>query len=215
MDINHIKHTLENRNPNLMEIKKENAVFLPLVNWEGELSLLFEVRSDNLKHQPGEVCFPGGRRELDETLKECVCRETAEELGIEEAEIEIYGQFDTLHNYTNVTIHTFIGTISKKAMNLLQFKNNGKAEYIANSNEVKELFLVPVSFFLNMKPYIYSFSVRPQIGDDFPYHMIDSVEKYQWLEGQYTVPIFHYKDNVIWGITARILCRFLEEFKTG
>ncbi|MEA4989132.1 MAG: CoA pyrophosphatase [Anaerovorax sp.] len=215
MDINDIKDTLEKRNPNLIEIKKESAVFLPLIEWEGELSLLFEVRSNDLKHQPGEVCFPGGRRELGETLKQCVRRETAEELGIEEAEIEIYGQFDTLHNYTNVTIHTFIGTLSNKAMNFLQFKNNGKAEYIANSNEVKELFLVPISFFLNTKPYIYSFSVKPQIGDDFPYHMIDSAQKYQWLEGQYTVPIFHYKDNVIWGITARILCHFLDVFKTG
>lgn len=215
MDIKNLKHVLGKRKPRIMEIKKESAVFLPIVQWNDELSLLFEVRSNELKHQPGEVCFPGGRRESGETLQQCVCRETAEELGIDEAEVEVYGQFDTLHNYTNVTIHTFIGTISEYAMKLLKFQNDGKAEYISNSSEVQELFLVPLSFFLNTEPYVYPFSVKPQIGDDFPYEMIDSIEKYQWLEGQYTVPIFRYQNNVIWGITARILCHFLEEFKIG
>ncbi|WP_324823265.1 CoA pyrophosphatase [Sinanaerobacter sp. ZZT-01] len=215
MNISDIKETLGNRSPRIMEIKKENAVFLPIIEWNGELSLLFEVRSDTLKHQPGEVCFPGGRREEGETLKECACRETAEELGIHEEDIEIYGQFDTLHNYTNVTIHTFIGTISKKAINLLNFDNSGKADYISNLGEVKELFLVPISFFQNKKPYVYPFAVKPQIKEDFPYYMLNSPEKYKWLEGEYTVPIFHYKKYVIWGMTARILCHFMEEFKIG
>lgn len=215
MDITNLKDKLSKRTPRLMETKKESAIFIPLVQWHEQLFLMFEVRSKELKHQPGEVCFPGGRRELGETPKQCVCRETAEELGIEEDEIEIYGQFDTLHNYTNQTIYTFIGTISQKALKLLKIKNNGKAEYISNTSEVQELFLVPLSYFLDTSPYVYPYSVKPDIGEDFPYDMIDSRGKYHWFEGQYTVPIFQYEENVIWGMTARILCHFLEEFKNG
>ncbi len=215
MNIDQVKQILKNRSPRIMEIRKENAILIPVIEWNGEPSLLFEVRSDTLKHQPGEVCFPGGRRESGESLLECVCRETAEELGIAQEEIEIYGQFDTLHNYTNVTIHTFIGTISKNAINLLKFDKSGKSEYISNLDEVKELFLVPFSFLETQKPYIYPFSVKPQIGTDFPYYMLNSPEKYQWMEGNYTVPIFHYHENVIWGMTARIVCQFMEEFKIG
>ena len=41
----------------------EYAILVPLVQWEGKLCLLFETRAETLVgHQPGEVCFPGGRR---------------------------------------------------------------------------------------------------------------------------------------------------------
>ncbi|MDQ9788659.1 NUDIX domain-containing protein, partial [Acinetobacter baumannii] len=46
----------------------EYAVLVPLVRREGQLCLLFETRAETLVgHQPGEVCFPGGRREPGET----------------------------------------------------------------------------------------------------------------------------------------------------
>ena len=39
------------------------AVMLPLVETSEGLSILFQVRSMKLNWQPGDICFPGGRRE--------------------------------------------------------------------------------------------------------------------------------------------------------
>ena len=44
----------------------EAAVLLPLVDYHGKLGVLFEVRSKSLAWQPGEVCFPGGKKEKNE-----------------------------------------------------------------------------------------------------------------------------------------------------
>ena len=43
-----------------------SAVLVPLVRKEGRLGVLFEVRSTALTWQPGDICFPGGRIELDD-----------------------------------------------------------------------------------------------------------------------------------------------------
>ena len=57
------------------------AVFMPLVEADGKLSLLFEVRS-KLIGQAGEVCFPGGRIEEGESPLDAAVRETMEELEL-------------------------------------------------------------------------------------------------------------------------------------
>ena len=38
-----------------------SAVLIPLVQVDGEWSVLFEVRSSTMRTQPGDICFPGGR----------------------------------------------------------------------------------------------------------------------------------------------------------
>ena len=43
----------------------------------------------NLRRQPGEICFPGGKVEQDDVdQNQCAIRETSEELGIRESDIE-------------------------------------------------------------------------------------------------------------------------------
>ena len=60
---------------------------------EGEKGpeILFEVRAAGLRHQPGEVCFPGGKIEKGEGAREAAARETCEELCLDRSGIEILG----------------------------------------------------------------------------------------------------------------------------
>ena len=37
------------------------AILLPLIEKEDGVHILFEVRSFEMRRQPGEICFPGGR----------------------------------------------------------------------------------------------------------------------------------------------------------
>ena len=82
MDLEKLKRSLLGRTPGLMDATGQYSVLVPLVEREGGLSLLYEVRAGSLRRQPGEVCFPGGRLEVAESPEECALRETWEELGI-------------------------------------------------------------------------------------------------------------------------------------
>lgn len=199
-----LKDFLKERGPKIMETNMESAVLIPFVERNGQVYILLEVRSNRVE-QPGEVCFPGGMLEKREKAADCAVRETKEELGIPAHRIKVLGAFDTLHNYTNMTIYTFVGLLSYEDVKAVKL----------NSAEVEQVFLVPVSFFIENKPYVYEYEVAPQIGSDFPYHMLDCAEKYDWRSGKYTVPIFQYEGKTIWGITARILCHLLETIQNG
>ena len=201
MDLRTAALFLEGRKPGVMEMKRHCAVLIPLVWWKDELYVLFEVRSNSVS-QPGEICFPGGRLEGKETPVECAIRETQEETGIPSHRIRILGQFDSMCNYTNMQIDTFVGVIAYEDV---------KAARI-NPQEVYELFLAPLSFFEEREPFVYEYEVEPKIGEDFPYERLgDCPNKYNWRKGRYTVPIYRWEGHVIWGITARILRHFLAE----
>ncbi|MDD3169430.1 MAG: CoA pyrophosphatase [Eubacteriales bacterium] len=182
------------REPKSLGTYRYYSVLVPLVEKDGELYILYEVRAENMRKQPGEVCFPGGRIENNESAEECAVRETSEELNIKESEIHIIAQMDFLHTYSNFTLYSLLGTIDYEVVSGIT----------VNSDEVKEIFLVPVSFFAENEPETYCFDVLPNIGPDFPYDKINLTNGYNWRKGKSTVPIYRYEDRVIWGLTARI-----------
>lgn len=59
------KH-LNTRIPKRIEQEKDkvSAVLIPLIKKNDGYHILFEVRSNKLSQQPGEICFPGGRKNV-------------------------------------------------------------------------------------------------------------------------------------------------------
>lgn len=54
--------------------------------------LLFVLRSDELRHHPGQIAFPGGGAEpSDADVVETALREAGEELGIQRDSVEVLG----------------------------------------------------------------------------------------------------------------------------
>nr|CAD7603697.1 unnamed protein product [Timema genevievae] len=71
---------------------KKAAVLVPLCIVNGEVSLLYTVRSPDLKRNSGQVSFPGGLMDkTDKDLQETALRETFEELGIQKSSVQIWG----------------------------------------------------------------------------------------------------------------------------
>ena len=92
------KH-LNTRIPKRIEQEKDkvSAVMIPLIKKNDGYHILFEVRSNKLSQQPGEICFPGGRREHDETSMETSIRETCEELLISVRSLHLPEELFLLH----------------------------------------------------------------------------------------------------------------------
>lgn len=178
------------------------AILLPLLERDGEIHIVFEVRAHTLRRQPGEICFPGGRIDAgDETPKAAALRETREELGIFEEEISGVFPLDYMVSPFGMIIYAFAGFI------------HTDANFEPNPAEVDSLFSVPLSFFLETSPEIYHINFDIQPEESFPYDLIVGGQDYSWRARQMEEYFYLYEDKVIWGLTARILAHFIEILK--
>ena len=110
MTLEQLEEKLRGREPGLMDASGQYAVLVPLVEREGKLHILYEVRSQDMRRQPGEVCFPGGRIEGDETPEACAIRETEEELGIPTASITVLGRLDFVAHRANFIMYPVLAS---------------------------------------------------------------------------------------------------------
>lgn len=71
---------------------KRASVLIPLCNVDGEASVLLTTRSQGVTHHKGEVCFPGGMADSQDTsIFDTALRETQEEIGLDPSCVEILG----------------------------------------------------------------------------------------------------------------------------
>lgn len=202
MNLNDIKNKIKKTTPKSIDDDLSFSVLVPLIEIDGELNLIYEVRSKSIK-QPGDISFPGGKIEKDESPKDAAVRETHEELGIKKENIEILSELDYATSKGGSFVHTFLGYI----------KNTETKDINFNKDEVSEVFYVPLSFFLENDPEKYYMNYFPKIEDDFPYHMVNNGKNYNWGSIRKSVYFYKYNEYVIWGLTAKITYNFIKKLK--
>ena len=205
-DINsdYISQKLKAHTPAPEGVFRHSAVLIPIFETKRGYELLFCKRSMTLRRQPGDVCFPGGGRDGDETNLETALRETWEETGIPAENIEILGQTDYVITSYGAVITPFVGLI----------KNTSPDRLRINPDEVEETFLVPLSFFLNREPETHYVYINIEVPDDFPFEHIVGGRNYGWSKGRQPELFYFYRHQVIWGFTARVvknLCSILKQ----
>lgn len=159
------------------EPNSKAAVLVPLVRVDGTPSLLYTVRASSLRAASGEVAFPGGKAQPEEAPVQTALREIDEEIGLVPQKIDVWGAAPPVPGRDN----TFMITPVLGSVN-----NLDKADLKINSQEVSEVFTVPIELLVDPKNQ---------------YHT-------QFKNG-FVLPVFvadHYK---IWGMTAYITHCFL------
>ncbi len=69
------------------------AVLVPLVDHRDEMTVLLTHRAADLVHHPGQIAFPGGRVEPQDTDEVAAAlRETEEEIGLQREFVEVIGR---------------------------------------------------------------------------------------------------------------------------
>jgi 8-oxo-dGTP pyrophosphatase MutT (NUDIX family) len=90
------------------------GVLVPLYVDGGELHAVFTKRRDDLRRHPGEISFPGGRREDgDADLRATALRETEEEIGLPRSDVKVLGALQPTPTIaTGYAVYPFVGMIS-------------------------------------------------------------------------------------------------------
>ena len=195
--LEHIKTTLNHYISKPLGVQKQYAVLLPLIQVGNELHVVYQVRSKHIS-QPGEVSFPGGARESDESFLKTALRETCEELLLPESAIKIIGEIDYLVMGTR-EIHCFIGQLLVPSI-----------EAIRPNEEVERLFTIPINALIEKPPHYYSLDSRVDIEQDFPFDRIPNGHNYPFSLSRRYVPFYDVHEETIWGLTAQLTHRFTQ-----
>lgn len=118
------------------------SVLIPLVEHESDPGLLLTRRTEHLRHHPGQVCFPGGRREAEDASPIATAlRETQEEIGLAPSAIEILGCLPQFPVPSGFVITPVLGVLHPP-LNLKP-----------DPFEVADIFEVPLDFIVQRTNY--------------------------------------------------------------
>jgi len=114
------------------------AVLVPLVDRPEGLTVLLTKRAPNLAAHAGQISFPGGRVEPEDSdATATALRESQEEIGLPPSHVEVIGRLDTYVTGTSYLITPVVGLVRAPFPLML------------DPVEVAEAFEVPLDFILD------------------------------------------------------------------
>ena len=138
-----------------------------ILTFKKNLEILLTKRSINLKNHPGQIAFPGGKKEtFDISLIDTALRETEEEVGLSQHLVEIIASLPTHKTATGFIIKPYIGIISQPFEETLR------------CGEVDEIFTVPFDHILNEENF--SIQTRKWNGTQRKYYVVPYGPFYVW-----------------------------------
>lgn len=165
------------------------SVLVPLVERAGALSVLLTRRTDHLRDHAGQISFPGGRVEPDDTDEIATAlREAEEEVGLARARVQVIGRMPVYTTVTSFVVTPVVGLI-EPPLDL--------HELTLDPFEVAEVFEVPLAFLMN--PAHHQRHVFEQGGERRQFLSMP------WRSAAATGAE---RDYFIWGATAAMLRNF-------
>ncbi len=122
------------------------GVLVLLYPREGSLHLVLTRRTERVDYHKGQISFPGGRQEKEETLEETAKREAQEELDIDPGVIRILGRLTPLYiPPSNYCIYPVVAV------------SESRPDFRPYRLEVAEVLEIPLDHFLD------SYTVRREM----------------------------------------------------
>lgn len=126
-----------------------SAVLVAITNCSIEPEILLTRRAKHLNRNPGEVCFPGGKwEEQDSDLLATALRESEEEVGLPPTEVEVLGGLRPIVARSGLNVVPYVGIIEPN----LDLK--------PTSDELDHVFSTPLRYFMdenNISPYTFNY----------------------------------------------------------
>jgi 8-oxo-dGTP pyrophosphatase MutT (NUDIX family) len=114
------------------------AVLIPLILREEGLSVLLTQRTEHLRDHAGQISFPGGRMDAeDSSPDDTALRESEEEIGLDRERVEIIGHLPEYLTVSGYSVTPVVGLVK------------AQAEYVLDEFEVADVFEVPLSFLVD------------------------------------------------------------------
>lgn len=191
-----IRNAIQNYEPKIYGNIRESAVLLPIIKRNGELHILYEVRSQSVS-QAGDSSFPGGGVEAGETFEEAAIRETMEELNIHKANIKVMGEIDYIVN-NRMAIYCFVGELI-----------DIKFEDIQPNEEVEQVYTIPVKYLLENEPSYFEIGFDPVFDEQFLKDEENFFPSFNFDKYKESIPYYEIKEHRLWGYTANLTNRFI------
>ena len=131
-------HRLRNYSPHLLPFNQdypEAAVLVPITRSD-DPEVVLTLRASGLSTHSGEVAFPGGRRDPEDSdLVHTALREAQEEIGLPPGLVEMVAPLSTLVSRHGIQVTPYVGVVPDFV------------EYQPNDGEIAAVFAVPLTFF--------------------------------------------------------------------
>jgi 8-oxo-dGTP pyrophosphatase MutT (NUDIX family) len=165
------------------ESRPRAAVLIPIYVHRDEHHIILTKRTDRVEHHKGEISFPGGARDPEDSdLLVTALRESHEEIGLDPRHVEVIGRVDDFITVSQFHVTPFVGVIEALV---------APYPWQPQASEVAEILEIPVRHLLDPSNLVME---TRRLADG----RIGPMESYKWGE------------HVVWGATARMLRNFLE-----
>ncbi len=166
--VDYIRDALASYQPRYIERDGlPRAAVLIAVYDEDEPSVLLTVRTEMVEHHKGQISFPGGAQDPEDAdLAATALRESEEEIGLQRADVEVWGQLDDIVTISNFIVSPYVGRVTKAA----------PYAFTPSAVEVAELLEVPLAHLhgpaLNTEPASWRDRLVPPPSYSFGEHVI-------------------------------------------
>lgn len=174
------------RYPQENDNHKKSSVLLLLYPIENKVKILLLLRQSYEGAHSNQISFPGGKVDKDDKdYLHTALRETKEETGIHESNINILGSLTALYiPVSNFLVNPYVG----------YFNSIDKMDIKIDSREIAAVVDFDIEILLN-----------PKYKDTININLSNGIS--------FGAPCYATKPEVIWGATAMILSEFAELIK--
>ncbi|MDO4451109.1 MAG: CoA pyrophosphatase [Moraxella sp.] len=159
------------------------ACVLIVITDESRPRLLLTRRSSRLSSHAGEVSLVGGKRDdIDKSSAQVALREAYEEVGLDRADTQILGYLPMQISKKGLLVRPVVASVGADVVDKLT----------PSEDEIARLFWLPFGVLRNQP-----------INHIFDRQLSNHTAKLH-------TPAWIYDDEVIWGLTGRILASFME-----